>query len=109
MKQLSHNSTRNLTAGTYFVYLLAQKKDGVLYVGVTNDLVRRIWEHKEGLINGFSKDYHVKLLVWFEQYTDINLAIQREKQIKKWKRQWKMNLIEADNPQWEDLYERLLS
>ena len=92
----------------YFVYLLAHKPNGVLYAGVTNNLTKRMWEHKNEMVEGFSKKYQVKNLVWFEKHDDITFAISREKQLKKWKRQWKVDLIEATNPQWEDLYERLL-
>lgn len=93
---------------TYFVYLLAHKPNGVLYLGFTNDLVRRVWEHKQGLVEGFTKTYQVKDLVWFESHDNVEAAITREKQLKKWKRQWKIELIEAENPSWNDLYERLL-
>jgi len=88
----------------YYVYMMANKKYGTLYVGVTNDLVRRIYEHKEGLANGFSKKYKLHHLVYFEQHIDINEAISREKVIKKWRRDWKINLIEQNNPHWVDLY-----
>ncbi len=87
-----------------FVYLLATKPNGTLYVGVTNDLVRRIYEHKEGLAEGFTKKYGVKMLVYFERHETPQAAITREKQIKKWKRAWKADLIERTNPQWRDLY-----
>jgi putative endonuclease len=87
----------------YYVYILASKKDGVLYIGVTNNLERRTYEHKNGLIEGFTKRYKVKLLVYFETCSDINAAITREKQLKKWKRQWKIELIEKLNPEWKDL------
>ena len=90
------------------VYLLASKRDGTLYVGVTSDIIKRVWEHKNDLVNGFSKRYRVHLLVWYEQHFDMTAAIQREKIIKKWKREWKINLIEEQNPEWEDLYESLL-
>lgn len=92
---------------SYYVYMLAQEPHGVIYVGVTNDLVRRTWEHKQGQNTGFTKKYHVKMLVWYEHYHDITMAIQREKQLKKWKRQWKVDLIEKDNADWVDLYGRL--
>jgi putative endonuclease len=92
---------------TYYVYLLASRRNGTLYVGVTNDLVRRVWEHKQGLIDGFTKKYAVKLLVWYEETPSIEAAIQREKQIKKWNRAWKLELIEKRNPNWQDLYEDL--
>ena len=87
----------------YFVYILASKPLGTLYVGVTNDLARRVGEHKEGLVPGFTKRYGIKMLVWFEQYGDINDAIAQEKKLKHWRRDWKKNLIERDNPHWLDL------
>ncbi|MCX5819098.1 MAG: GIY-YIG nuclease family protein [Deltaproteobacteria bacterium] len=88
----------------YYVYILASKKNGTLYVGVTNDLIRRVYEHKNNLVGGFTKKYRVKNLVYFEACEDIRAAIQREKNIKKWKRQWKIDLIEKNNPDWKDLY-----
>jgi putative endonuclease len=91
------------------VYLLAGRRNGTLYCGVTNDLVRRVWEHKEGLADGFSKKYGVKMLVWFETHEDINAAITREKQIKEWRRDWKLEMIEKTNPYWRDLYPELLA
>ena len=93
---------------TYYVYLMASQKNGTLYVGVTNDLVRRVWEHKNDILEGFTKKYGVHRLVWYEETTDVDVAIQREKQIKKWRRQWKINLIKKENPEWEDLYDRLI-
>lgn len=88
----------------YYVYILASKRYGTLYIGVTNDLCRRIYEHKMGEIPGFTKKYKVNKLVYYEQTGIINDAIRREKAIKEWKRQWKIDLIEEDNPYWEDLY-----
>lgn len=88
----------------YAVYLLASRPRGTLYVGVTSDLVRRVWEHKQGLVEGFTKRYRVKSLVWFEQTESIEAAIAREKQIKKWNRAWKIELIEKTNPAWRDLF-----
>jgi len=93
---------------TYYVYLMASQKNGTLYVGVTNDLVRRVWEHKNDILEGFTKKYGVHRLVWYEETTDVDVAIQREKQIKKWRRQWKINLINKENPEREDLYDRLI-
>ena len=93
----------------YYVYLLASQRNGTLYCGVTNDLIRRVWEHKEGLTDGFSKKYGVKMLVWFETHEDINAAITREKQIKEWRRDWKLEMIEKTNPYWRDLYPELLA
>jgi putative endonuclease len=91
----------------YFVYLLASRRNGTLYVGVTSDLTKRVWEHKHGLAEGFTKKYGVKSLVWFEQTDSIESAIVREKQIKKWRREWKVELIEKNNPQWKDLFEEI--
>lgn len=93
---------------TYFVYLVASKKDGVLYLGVTNNLVRRIYEHKTKATPGFTSRYNVALLVWFELYDDPINAITREKEIKKWRRAWKVSLIEKENPEWCDLYEGIV-
>jgi putative endonuclease len=88
----------------YFVYILTNKPRGTLYVGVTNDLVRRIYEHREGMVPGFTKRYGLKQLVHFERYDDPYTAIQREKNIKHWSRAWKLDLIVGANPQWRDLY-----
>lgn len=88
----------------YAVYLLASRPRGTLCVGVTPDLVRRVWEHRQGLVEGFTKKYRVKSLVWFEQTESIEAAIAREKQIKKWNRAWKVELIEKTNPAWRDLF-----
>ena len=87
----------------YFVYIMASKKNGTLYVGVTSDLARRVFEHKHDLIEGFTKKYKVHMLVYYEHTNDINSAIEREKVIKRWKRQWKVNLIRRSNPDWRDL------
>jgi len=91
----------------YLVYILASRRNGTLYTGVTNNLVRRGWQHRNGLIEGFTKKYGVHRLVWFEVHEDIYSAIRREKQIKKWYRAWKIEMIEKGNPEWEDLYDRL--
>lgn len=93
---------------SYCVYILANKPNGVLYIGVTNDLIRRILEHKEGKVPGFTKKYDCKTLVWFDTTNDVGAAIMKEKQIKKWKRDWKIRLIEEKNPAWRDLYEDIL-
>ena len=93
---------------TYHIYILASKRNGTLYTGVTDNLVKRIWEHKNDLAEGFTKSYQVHLLVYYEQTEDVNSAIQREKQIKKWKRKWKLDLIEKQNPNWNDLYEKIV-
>ena len=92
---------------SYAVYILASKRNGTLYVGVTNDLVRRIQEHREGLVPGFTKRHRVKLLVYFEIHCDIEAAIGREKRIKRWLRKWKLELVEQQNPQWRDLWVEL--
>jgi putative endonuclease len=93
----------------YYVYILASKKDGVLYVGVTNDLIKRIYEHKNNLVDGFTQRYHVHRLVYFESTDDVNVAIAREKTLKKWNRAWKVRLIEKENPDWSDLYDEIAS
>ena len=90
-----------------YVYILASRPYGTLYVGVTSDLVRRIWEHQNGVVEGFTKEYKVKRLVWYEPHTDILAAITREKQLKHWNRDWKINLIQSTNPGWQDLYPTL--
>jgi len=87
------------------VYLLASRRNGTLYLGVTSHLVQRIHQHREGLIPGFTREYGVKMLVWFEQHPTMDAAIQREKRIKKWNRAWKLELIESANPEWHDLAE----
>ena len=88
---------------TYYVYILASKRNGTLYVGITNDLIRRVYEHKNNLIDGFTKNYSVHNLVYYEDVGDIHAAIQREKQFKRWTRKWKIDLIEKGNPDWCDL------
>jgi putative endonuclease len=93
---------------TYFVYIMASKKNGTLYIGVTSDLARRVWQHKNNAHDGFTKKYGVHRLVWYEVHREVTDAIQREKQMKKWCRQWKINLIEQENPDWRDLYDELL-
>ena len=89
---------------SYFVYLLASKKNGTLYVGVTSNLEQRVYEHKNALVDSFTKKYKVYNLVWYQETTDVYEAITKEKQIKKWKREYKINLIEASNPEWKDLW-----
>jgi putative endonuclease len=91
-----------------FVYIMASKRNGTLYTGVTSDLVKRVWEHREGRVDGFTKRYGVKRLVYFEPHGDMYAAITREKQIKKWSREWKVRLIEAMNPEWRDLWETII-
>ena len=90
------------------VYLLASRYRGTLYVGVTSDLVQRIWQHRQGLVEGFTQRYGVHMLVWFEQHATMLDAIAREKRIKEWKRAWKLELTETNNPRWRDLYDDLL-
>ncbi len=89
------------------VYILASKRNGTLYIGVTSNLARRVWEHRNDIIDGFTKRYGVHDLVWYEPHDSMESAIQREKQLKVWKRKWKLNLIESVNPRWEDLYHKL--
>jgi putative endonuclease len=89
---------------TYFVYMLASGRHGTLYVGVTNDLARRVYQHKTKIIKGFTSQYDVNRLVWYEAYERIDEAIAREKALKKWHRDWKIRVIEEVNPEWEDLY-----
>ena len=86
------------------VYMLASEKYGTLYIGVTSDLIKRVWEHKNDVVAGFTKQYGVHTLVWFEQHATMESAISREKALKAWKRDWKLNLIEATNAGWRDLY-----
>jgi len=93
---------------TYYVYILASKRNGTLYIGMTNDLSRRIYEHKNGLIKGFSKKYNVDKLMYYEAVDDVKGAITREKQLKRWKRKWKIELIEKYNPEWKDLSYELI-
>ena len=91
----------------YYVYILASKKNGTLYIGITDDLPGRAYEHKNDMVDGFTKKYKVHRLVYYEGHEDVKQAILREKQLKKWKRQWKIRLIEKENPEWRDLYEDL--
>lgn len=90
------------------VYIMASGERGTLYIGVTGDLKRRVWEHREGVVDGFTKRYGLEQLVWFEQHPDFCAAIAREKQLKKWNRAWKVELIESANPLWRDLWDDLL-
>lgn len=90
------------------VYLLASRRNGTLYVGVTSDLVQRIWQHREGVVAGFSQIYGIKSLVWYEQHDTMDSAIRREKALKKWNRAWKVQLIEMANPDWHDLWGSIL-
>ena len=90
------------------VYILASKRNGTLYIGVTSDLTKRVWEHKNDLVEGFTKRYGVHRLVWYEPHESMESAIKREKSIKEWKRVWKLELIESSNPDWEDLYHTII-
>jgi len=90
-----------------WVYIMTNRPNGTLYVGVTDDLARRTWEHREGVVDGFTKRYGLKMLVYAERHEDIRTAIQRERNLKHWSRAWKVRLILRDNPDWEDLYGRL--
>ena len=93
----------------YYVYILFSKKNGTLYIGVTNNLIKRIYEHKNKFVEGFTEKYKIDKLGYFEQYSSIEEAIKREKQLKNWKRDWKIALIEQNNSNWEDLYYSLIS
>jgi len=92
---------------TGFVYILANKRNGTLYTGVSSDLVKRIYEHKTNAVDGFTKTYNIHTLVYYEMADDIRGAIEREKQLKNWKREWKIQLIEKENPEWKDLFDEL--
>ena len=92
----------------YFVYLMASQRNGTLYAGVTSDLVKRVYQHRTAAIAGFTKEHNVRLLVWFDSTPSVHDAIKKEKQIKNWKREWKIALIEKTNPHWDDLYELIL-
>ena len=91
----------------FYVYILASKRNGTVYIGTTNDLVRRVWEHKTDAVDGFTKKYGVHRLVWYEVADTATAAITREKQLKKWNRAWKLRLIEEMNPDWKDLYDEI--
>ncbi|MEQ1696747.1 MAG: GIY-YIG nuclease family protein [Hyphomicrobiaceae bacterium] len=94
-------------AKQFAVYIMASERNGTLYIGVTGDLSKRVYEHREGLVEGFTKRYGVRILVHCEMFYSISYAIQRETNLKRWPRKWKLELIEKDNPQWRDLYEDL--
>ena len=91
----------------FYVYILASKRNGTLYTGVTSKLVQRVWQHKNNMVEGFTQKYNVKILVYYEAHGDAENAITREKQIKKWRRNWKLRLIEESNPHWKDLYDNI--
>jgi putative endonuclease len=90
------------------VYILASKRNGTLYIGVTSDLIKRIWEHKNNIVEGFTKRYNVHQLIWYELHESMESAITREKRLKNWKRKWKLELIEISNPKWIDLYDTIV-
>ena len=92
----------------YYIYILASRRNGTLYIGVTSDLIKRVYEHKNNLVDGFSKKYNVHQLVYYESTNDVESSIRREKQLKKWKRSWKIKLIENCNAEWRDLYFELV-
>jgi len=91
------------------VYILTSQKNGTLYIGVTSDLVKRVWEHKNNLVKGFTEKYAVHQLVWYEQHEDMITAIEKEKKLKNWHRKWKLDLIEQSNPKWKDLYDDIVA
>ncbi len=95
-------------AKQYYVYIMASKRNGMLYIGVQSDIIKRVYEHKNDLVEGFTNKYHIHDLVYFEVAQDVDSAISREKQLKKWNRAWKISLIEKKNPEWRDLYPGLI-
>jgi putative endonuclease len=92
---------------SFFVYILASRRNGTLYIGMTDDLARRVWEHRLGVVPGFTRKYGVKMLVWYETHESRETAFQRERQLKNWNRAWKLELIERFNPNWNDLFDQL--
>lgn len=92
------------TKNQYYIYILTNKRNGTLYIGVTSNLIKRVYEHKNNIIEGFTKKYYIHKLIYYEITNDIESAIRREKQLKKWNRKWKLELIENNNPEWKDLY-----
>ena len=98
---------RGLPIKNYFIYIITNKRNGVLYIGITNSLVRRIYEHRKSLCDGFAKKYKLKILVYYEIFNDVEKAIEREKILKTWNRAWKIRLIEKKNPEWRDLYDEI--
>jgi len=95
-------------AKQFYVYILASKRNGTLYTGVTSNLIQRVWQHKNDMVKGFTRKYNVKTLVYYEIHESAETAITREKKIKRWRRAWKLELIEDSNPEWKDLYEEIL-
>ncbi len=94
---------------SFYVYILASRRNGTLYIGVTSDLIKRVWEHKKKCAEGFTEKYGVDKLVYYEQFRNAEYALRREKRLKKYNRKWKLDLIEKSNPDWKDLYEELIS
>ena len=92
-----------------FVYIVANRRNGTIYIGATSNLPKRVWEHRDGVIEGFTRKYSCKILVWFEQHDTIEAALVRERQMKEWKRAWKVRLIEEMNPDWDDMFELVCS
>jgi putative endonuclease len=103
------NPERLRVSKEFFVYIMASKRNGTLYIGVTSNLVKRVWQHKQDVVEGFTHEYGVKMLVLFESHDTAGSAIAREKQIKKWRRAWKLRLIEERNPEWVDLYSMIVA
>ena len=97
-----------MTKKQFFIYIMTNKRKGTLYIGVTSDLPARVWQHKSNLIEGFTEKYKLHKLVYYEQHENIYSAIKREKQMKKWQRQWKLEIVEKLNPHWKDLYEEII-
>jgi putative endonuclease len=91
----------------FYVYILSSRRNGTLYIGMTDNLIQRVWMHRNGILPGFTKQYGVKMLVWYEQHETREAALTRERQMKKWNREWKLQIIEQSNPRWSDLYESL--
>ena len=100
---MSSNTLYNIK-NQYYIYILSNKRNGTLYIGVTSNLIKRVYEHKKNLVDGFTKKYNIHKLAYYEITNDIESAIEREKQLKKWNRKWKLKLIEKSNPEWIDLY-----
>lgn len=92
----------------FYVYIMTSQRKGTLYVGVTSDLVKRVWQHKNNAVEGFTKKYEVHQLIYYEQHATAETALNREKRLKEWKRQWKIDLIESINPYWNDLYPKII-
>ena len=92
---------------SYYVYIMASRPKGATYIGMTSNLTKRVFEHREALVKGYTSRFNIKTLVYYETYEEVHLAIEREKKLKKWKRQWKFDLIESFNPKWDDLYHSL--